>query len=192
MRVRTMRSCVELLISEVFKHTQHVQRNRSGRSHDARALAVGADDSRAFENAGADSLTRHFEQAKVRNAADLDAGAVIFQRVLDAPLDRPIVPRFLHVNKVDHDKPGEVAQTQLTRDFVGGLKVGAERSVFDIVLTRGSTRIDIDRDQSLGLVDNDVAARLQRNLIGEHRVELRFRRQPWRRPAACRDRVARC
>ena len=70
--------------------------------------------------------------------------------------------------------PARSRKTQLTRDLVGGLEIGAQRSVFDIVLARGSTRVDVDRDQRLGLVDDDVAARLQRHLVGEHRVELRF------------------
>ena len=110
----------------------------------------------------------------MRNAADLDARAVILQRILDSPLDRAIVARLLHVDEVDDDQPGEVAQSQLTRDLVGGLEIGAQRGVLDIVLARRSARVDVDRDQRLGLVDDDVAARLQRHLVGEHRVELRL------------------
>src|SRR6185437_7860786 len=158
----------------VLEHAQHMQRDRGGRPYDARALAVRADHGRAFENAGADALTRHFQEAEVRDAADLDAGAVVLQRVLDAPLDRAIVARFLHVDEVDHDEPGEVAQAQLARDLVGGLEIGAQRRVLDIVLPRRSPRVDVDRHQRFGLVDDDVAARFQRHLVGEHRVELRF------------------
>ena len=50
-----------------------------------------ADHRRAFENAGAYALTRHFEQAEVGDTADLDTRAVIFQRILDPPLDRTVV-----------------------------------------------------------------------------------------------------
>ena len=169
-----------------------MQGDRSGRSHDASALAVGADHGRALDNTRADTLTRHFKQAEVRNATDLDARPVILQCVLDSPLDRTIVARFLHIDEVDHDEPGEVAQTQLTGDLFGGLEIGAQRSVFDIVLSRGPTRVDIDCDQRFGLIDNDVAARLKRHLVGEHRVELGFDARLSEDRRSRRDRVARC
>ena len=110
----------------------------------------------------------------MRNAADLDARAIVLQRVLHPALDRAIVARFLHVDEIDDDQAGQIAQAELTGDFVRRLEIGAERGVLDIVLARRAARIDVDRDQRLGLVDDDVAARLQRDLIGEHRVELRL------------------
>ena len=81
---------------------------------------------------------------------------------------------FLHVDEVDDDQAGQIAQAELTGDLVRRLEIGAHRRVFDIVLAGRAARIDVDRDQRLGLVDDDVAARLQRDLIGEHRVELRL------------------
>ena len=110
----------------------------------------------------------------MRNAADLDAGPVVLQRVLQAPFDGAIVAAFLHVDEVDDDQAGEIAQAQLAGDFVGGLEIGAQRGVLDIVLAGRAAGVDVDGDQRLGLVDDDVAARLQRHLVGEHRVELRF------------------
>ena len=110
----------------------------------------------------------------MRDAADLDAGAIVLQRVLDAALDRAVVALLLHVDEVDDDEAGEVAQAELPGDFVRRLEVGAERRVLDIVLAGRAARVDVDGDQRLGLVDDDVAARLQRHLIGEHRVELRL------------------
>ena len=56
--------------------------------------------------------------------ADLDAGAVVLQRVLQPALDRRGCCGFLHVDEVDDDQAGEVAQAQLAGDFVGGLQVG--------------------------------------------------------------------
>ena len=98
---------------------------------------------------------------------------------------------FLHVDEVDDDQAGEVAQAKLTGDLVGRLEIGAERGVFDIVLARRAARVDVDRDQRLGLVDDDVAARLQRHLIGEHRVELRLDAGLGEHRLRCRDRARR-
>ena len=180
------------LDQRILKHSQHVERDRRGRAHDARALAVSAHDRRTFENAGPDALTRHFEQTEMRDAADLDARAVILQRILDSSFDRAIVAQLFHVDEVDDDETGKVAQSQLARDLVGRLEIRAKRCVLNVVLARRTSRIDVDGDERLGLVDDDVAARLQRHLIGEHRVELGLRHRPWRRPAGCRDKAARC
>ncbi len=49
-----------------------------------------------------------------------------------------------------------------------------ERGVLDVVLAGRAAGVDVDRDQRLGLVDDDVAAGLQRHLGREHRVELRL------------------
>ena len=162
------------LDQRVFEHAQHVQRDGRGRAHHAGAQAMRADDGRAFEHAGADALARHLQQAEMRNAADLDAGAVVLQRVLHPPFDGAIVAAFLHVDEVDDDQAGEVAQSELAGDLVRRLEVGAQRGVLDVVLAGRTPRVDVDGDQRLGLVDDDVAARLQRHLVGEHRVELRF------------------
>ena len=108
----------------------------------------------------------------MRDPADLDARAVVLERVLHPPLDRAVVARLLHVDEVDDDQARQIAQTKLARDLVRGLQIGAERGVLDIVFARRAARVDVDRDQRLGLVDDDIAAGLQRDLIGEHRVEL--------------------
>ena len=110
----------------------------------------------------------------MRDAADLDARAVGAQAVLQLALDRAVVALLLHVDEVDDDEAGEVAQPKLARNLLRRFEVGLERRVLDRVLARGAPGVDVDRDQRLGLVDDDVAAGLQRHLRGEHRVELRL------------------
>ena len=104
--------------------------------------------------------------------ADLDARAVVLQRLLEAALDVAVVARLLHVDEVDDDEAGEVAQAQLPGDLVGRLEVGAQRGVLDVVLARRLAGVDVDRNQRLGLVDDEVAARRQRHRGREQRVEL--------------------
>ena len=108
----------------------------------------------------------------MRDAADLDARAVVTQRVLHAPLYRAVVALFLHVDEVDDDEACEIAQLQLASDFFGSFDVGIERSLLDREFARRLTRVDVDSDQRLGLVDDDVAAGAQRHLGVEHGVQL--------------------
>ena len=68
---------------------------------------------------------------------------------------------LFHVDEVDDDQAGQVAQAQLAGDFVGGLEVGLERGFLDGVLAGGAARVHVDGDQRLGLVDDDVAAGFQ-------------------------------
>src|SRR5579863_8936568 len=64
------------LDQRIFEQPQYMQGDRTGRAHRADAGTMRAEDLRAFEHAGADALARHFEQTEMRDAADLDAGAV--------------------------------------------------------------------------------------------------------------------
>ena len=106
------------------------------------------------------------------DAPDLDARAIVAQRFLQAPLDQPVVAPLVHVDEVDDDQPGEVAQAKLARDLIGRLEIGLERGVLDIVLARRLAGVDVDRDERLGLIDDDIAARSQHDLRREHRREL--------------------
>src|SRR3546814_20285987 len=83
---------------------------------------------RGFEHAGAQALAAHLHQAEARDAADLDARAVVLQRILHRALHLADVRAMIHVDEVDHDEPGHVAQAELAGDFGRGLKIGAERS----------------------------------------------------------------
>ena len=161
-----------------LERAQQLQRDRRHRAHVAGAAAMRAFLGRAFQHARADALARHFQQAEMRDVTDLDARAVVPQAFLEPALDRAVVALLVHVDEVDDDQAGEVAQAQLPRDLLGGLQVGLERGVLDVVLARGAARVDVDRDQRLGLVEHDVAAGAQ----------LHHRRRTWRRAGSrCRS-----
>ena len=76
----------------------------------------------------------------MRDSADLDAGPVVLQAILEPLFDRPVVAVLLHVDEVDHDQAGEVAQPELPADFVRRFKIGLERRVLDRMLARWSGR----------------------------------------------------
>ena len=54
----------------------------------------------------------------MRDAADLDARAVLPQAVRHLAFDGAVVALLVHVDEVDHDQAGEVAQPQLPRGLL--------------------------------------------------------------------------
>ena len=66
-----------------------------------------------------------------------------------------------HVDEVENDDAAEVAQTQLTRDGVRGFQVGLENGVVEIAAADVAAGVDVDGGHRLGLVDDQVAARLE-------------------------------
>ncbi len=118
----------------------------------------------------------------MRDAPNLDARAVLPQAIAELALDRAVVALLVHIDEVDHDETGKIAQPQLPRDFLGRLEIGLERGILDMMLARGAAGIDVDRDQRFGLVDDDVSAGAQSHSRREHRVQLRFHahaREQW-------------
>ena len=65
---------------------------------------------RTFEHAGTQALARHLHQAEMTDAPDLDPRAVVARGFLQPPLDQAVVASLVHVDEVDDDQPGKVAQ----------------------------------------------------------------------------------
>jgi hypothetical protein len=127
---------------------------------------------RCLEHAGAQPLAAHLEQAEAGDAADLDARTIVLERLLERLLDLTDVRSVFHVDEVDHDEARHVAQTQLAGDFVRGFQVRRSRGLLDIMLARRTARVDVDRDERLGRVDDQIAARLQLDDRLVHRRQL--------------------
>ena len=160
------------LFAFLFQTAQHAQGGGFDGAQQPGALAMRAGDGGTRDDAGAQALARHFHQAELADLADLDAGTVVLHGVTQALLDLAVVAAFLHVDEVDHDQAGQVAQAQLAAHFAGGFQVGLARRFLDRMFLGGTARIHVDRNQSLGLVDDDIAARFQRDGGREHRVQL--------------------
>src|SRR5690606_34267643 len=156
----------------VLDQPQRREPGARGRAHETGAVAVRAGAGGRFEHAGAQPLAAHFHQPEAGNAADLDARAVVLERLLHRLLDLPDVRSVLHVDEVDDDEPGHVAQAQLAGDLARRLEVGVERGRLDAVLLGRAARVDVDRDQRLGRVDHQVAAALELHHRVVHRREL--------------------
>jgi len=127
-----------------------------------------------FENPGAQALTAHFHQAKAGNAAHLNPRTVVFQRILHRLFDFADVARIFHVDEVDHHQTGHIAQAQLAGDFPGRFKVGVKRGRLDPVFLGRTAGVDVDRNQRLGRVDDQIAARFELHHRIIHRAQLIF------------------
>ncbi len=64
--------------------------------------------------------------------------------------------------------PAEIAQTNLTNDLGNGVKVGLDDGVFEPRRFADKLAgVDVDRDESFGLVDDDRAAGLEPDLAAQ-------------------------
>ena len=106
----------------------------------------------------AGALSRHFDQAQLREAVDSHARAVARQRLPEFGEHRVLVFVAVHVDEVDDNDAAQVAQPQLPRDRLRGFEIGFENGVVETSPRHERAGVHIDRDQRLGLVDDDVAA----------------------------------
>ena len=153
---------------------QDGQRHAVVRPDQAGAVAMRAGLGGRFQHPRPQPLARHLQQAEARDAADLDAGAIGLQPILEPFLDARVVLALVHIDEVDDDQPGQVAQTQLARDLVRGLAVRLVGGVLDGPFLGRPARVHVDRDQRLGHADDDVAARFQLHDRVEHPREVAF------------------
>ena len=155
-----------------LQRTQHLQRHRFGRAYKAGAPAMRAGLGAGLLQARTQPLARQLQQAEPADPADLDSRAIRLHRLFQTALHLAQMSRFLHVDEVDDDEPGQIAQPELAGDLVGRLDIGSDRGFLDIAFARRTARVDVDRDQRLGRLNDDVAARLQLHFGPVDRVEL--------------------
>ena len=104
----------------------------------------------------------------------LDARPVNLQAFLQAFLDGAVVLVLLHVDEVDHDQAGEIAQAHLAAGLFGRFQVGAHGGLLDIALAGRLAGVHVDGDEGFGLVDHEIAAGLQLDGRRVDRIELAF------------------
>ena len=162
----------------LLQQPQRRQRRRTVRAHQPGALAHVADLRGSLQHARSQPLPAHLQQPERRDAAHLDAGAVVLQRLFQRALHLAVVAVRFHVDKVDDDQPRHVAQAQLPRHFLGRLDIRLQRRFLDIILARRTPRVHIDSHQRLGRVDDDISARFQVHHRVHQRRQLRFHPGP--------------
>src|SRR5690606_20158035 len=121
---------VSVVLEKIILDGAHDEQGERGiRADLTRSMAMRAGLHRALKYARADTLTRHFQKAEVRDAAHLDAGAVVLQAILEALLDRTVVAALFHIDEVDDDEAGKVAQAELAGDLFRSFQVGLQRGM---------------------------------------------------------------
>ena len=158
----------------ILDAAEDVQRNCGIGAYMTSSATMRADVHRALDHRGTDALARHLHQPEMRYPADLYARPVVLERILQPLLYIAVVALFLHVDEVDHDQPGKVAQAQLASNFVGSLQIGLVGSILDGVFAGGPAGVYVDSDKRLCLVDDEIAAGFERDLCRQQPVELLF------------------
>ena len=78
-----------------------------------------------------------------------------------------------HIDEVDHDDAAHIAQPQLAGYLVGGAQVNLEGVCLLVLVGLGAVaRVDVDDVQGLGVLDDDVGARLEGDGFSERRFYL--------------------
>ena len=144
-----------------LNHAQDLQCARFGVTNMAGAVAARARDMAAFTERRTQALAAQLQQAELADGAELDTRTVLTERVAQASFDFAAVLRLFHVDKVNHDQAAQVAQSHLACDLVSSFKVGSRGGFFDVRAARRAGRVHVDRDQCLGVIDHDRAARRQ-------------------------------
>ena len=80
----------------------------------------------------------------------------------------------LHVDEIDDDDPAEVAQAKLAGDDLRSLEVGLEDCVVEAASADEAAGVDVDRRHGLGLIDDEIAARLEIHPAPEGLLDLVF------------------
>src|SRR4029450_8263284 len=86
--------------------------------------------------------------------------------------------RIEHVDEVDDEKAAEVAQSNLTRHLRNGLEIRLEDRLLEILLADVFAGVDVDRDERLGLMDDDRSSRRERNAALERVLDLGLHAEP--------------
>ena len=148
-----------------------VERHRQVRLHAAAARA-GAGTRQDLLEVAAGALAGDLDQAELGDLEDARAGAVPGQLLLEPLEHLAAVLGILHVDEVHDEDAAEVAQADLPGDLGDRLEVRREDRLLERVAADEPSRVDVDRDERLGLVDDDRAAGGERAPGSSTRLDL--------------------
>src|ERR1035437_6508683 len=162
---------------EVLVHFAHLDvdviANGDGRFDHSGAGADGAGCRQgAFERL-LDALASDGDQSEVIELEHLRRRAIGLQLIFERSHAAVSVLPLLHVDEVDYDDSAEVTQPDLADDLGDRIEVRLDDGVFEARrLANEFAGVDVDRDEGLGLVDDDGAAGLEPDLGAQRLVDL--------------------
>ena len=129
-------------------------------------------DKRALERL-LDALAGDGDETEIVELKNLRWSAIGLQLFFESGHDAIAVLALVHVDEVDDDDAAEVAQTNLANDLGNRIEVGLDDGVFEASgLADVFAGVDVDRDESFSLVDDDGAAGFEPHLGAESLVDL--------------------
>ena len=118
------------------------------------------------------SLARHFNQSELGEAVDRKTRVIARQGFVELLQHRLLVLLVFHVDEVDNDDPTKVPQAQLAGNGDRRLKIGLENGVVEVPHADEAAGIDVDRGHRLGLINDQIATRLQVNTTRQRLLNL--------------------
>ena len=167
-----------LLARLLADNAQDRKRQRLDAADRADAGAARAGQVAGFTQRRPQALPRHLEQAETRDLADLDTRAVLADGLAQPVFHVTLMLLRAHVDEVDNDQATQVSNTELAGDFIRRLEVGIQRRCLDVAALGRAGRVDVDRHQRLGMVDDDAAAGRQVYRVRERRLDLALDLEP--------------
>src|SRR5262249_16496882 len=119
-----------------------------------------------------DTLAGHLHEAELGDREHVGARFVLGERALERLLDLLAVFGHFHVDEIDDDDAAEVAQTDLPDDLGHRLQIDLQHRLLEITLADVLAGIDVDRHERLGVVDDDVSARLEPDAAPQRLLDL--------------------
>jgi hypothetical protein len=90
------------------------------------------------------ALAGHFHEADGGNLENLGLRLVAFDPLFHRLVNGGLVFAMTHVDEIDHDQATDIAEAELTCDFLGGFDVGLENHFIDIFGAAVAARVDVD------------------------------------------------
>ena len=146
--------------------------NRGHRLDVSRGLAVGTRRADGPFQRLLYTFSRDRHQAKIVELKHLRWRAVVAEFLFESLHHTLAVTALVHIDEVDDDDAAQIAQTHLAHDLLDGVDVRLHDGVFEASgFANVLSGVDVDRDQRLGLIDDDVATALQPDFRFERFVD---------------------
>src|ERR1019366_2808033 len=157
---------------------QYLRRQRRHRFDDAPPVASRTRIGQQFLQALARALARHLDEPQFGNFERRGSRLVALERRRQRIADFLAIALAIHVDEIDDDDSADVAQPQLIYHFLYCFEVGLEDGVVLAALADEAAGIHVDCSQRFGLIENQVAARLEPDLAVQRALDLRFYIKP--------------
>src|SRR5262245_16711940 len=153
-----------LTVGRQLQQAHYIDAHALGRLDLARAVAMWAILVDAPLEGRPDPLAGHLDNAELRDLEHLRAGPVAFDRLAHRLFDAAAVLLIPHVDEVVDDHSAQITEPQLSGDLLGGMQIHLVRGLFRIVVGAEAAAVDVDRNQCLGLLNDNRPAVWQRYL----------------------------